>query len=131
MHLPEETTIIFQFNDCPNITLDVRPIIHPQRTLFGLAYLIPASMMETSPAPKKFMLFMNSKALCEAAAKMLHERLPRSLCHQVVWVHADMSREFNRRMLEALRRGDIYGVCCTDTAGMGIDNPDIGMVVQY
>ncbi|KDQ12173.1 hypothetical protein BOTBODRAFT_92577, partial [Botryobasidium botryosum FD-172 SS1] len=131
LHLPERTITIFLSNDRPNISLDVRPILHSQKSLFDVAFLIPSGMTVDSPPPRKFMLFMNTKALCESAAKMLRKRLPPALRCRVVWVHADMSRGFVRRMLEALKTGEIYGVCCTDTAGMGIDNPDIALVVQY
>ncbi|KDQ16394.1 hypothetical protein BOTBODRAFT_87350, partial [Botryobasidium botryosum FD-172 SS1] len=57
--------------------------------------------------------------------------LPLSLEDKVVWIHADMSAKFVAGALDDLRTGEIWGAACTDTAGMGIDNPDIGLVIQY
>ncbi|KDQ12459.1 hypothetical protein BOTBODRAFT_45811 [Botryobasidium botryosum FD-172 SS1] len=111
LHLPAETEIIFQSNDRPNIAFDVRPIQFTQKSLFDLAYLIPLGLTPKSPPPIKFMLFMNLKLLCEAAGEMLPE--------------------FVAGALDDLRTGEVWGAACTDTAGMGIDNPDIGLVIQY
>ncbi|KAG8710059.1 hypothetical protein FRC11_004919 [Ceratobasidium sp. 423] len=77
------------------------------------------------------MVFMRSKKLCQDAAKFLRGRLPLELQDRVVWVHADMSREFIEEAMIALRNGELFGITCTDVAGMGIDISDIDLVVQY
>lgn len=118
LHLPPETEIIFQSNDRPNIAFDVRPIQFTQKLLFDLAYLIPLGLTPKSPPPIKFMLFMNSKLLCESAGGMLRDRLPPSLEDKVVWIHADMSAEFVAGALDDLMTGEVWGAACTDTAGM-------------
>ncbi|QRW07800.1 Helicase conserved C-terminal domain [Ceratobasidium sp. AG-Ba] len=42
-----------------------------------------------------------------------------------------MSSGFNNRAMEKLKSGELFGIVCTDVAGMGIDIPDIDLVVQY
>lgn len=64
------------------------------------------------------MLFMNSKELTEQAADFLRSRLPKVMEEKAVWVHADMSSEHITETLEKLRKGEIWGIVCTDAAGM-------------
>ncbi|KDQ07086.1 hypothetical protein BOTBODRAFT_120536 [Botryobasidium botryosum FD-172 SS1] len=131
LQLPRDTEVIHQSNNCPNISIDIRRIKFPQKSLFDLAFLIPFGLMEQSPPPSKFMAFLKSKQLCEKAACFLQARLPTALKKKVVWVHADMSQEFVRAALKALKEGMIWGICCTDVAGMGIDIPNIELIVHY
>ncbi|KAG9120504.1 hypothetical protein FRC07_003970 [Ceratobasidium sp. 392] len=42
-----------------------------------------------------------------------------------------MLREFNEKALKDLQESCIFGIVCTDVAGMGIDIPDIELVVQF
>ncbi|KAG8680299.1 hypothetical protein FRC08_016401, partial [Ceratobasidium sp. 394] len=42
-----------------------------------------------------------------------------------------MSREHNQASLAGLRDGTVFGIVCTDVAGMGIDIPDVELVIQY
>ncbi|QRV90456.1 Helicase conserved C-terminal domain [Ceratobasidium sp. AG-Ba] len=101
------------------------------QSFFDAAFLIPLGLTPESPFPRKFLLFMNSRAQCVAAGKFLRARLPPELRNRVVWVHSDMSREFCVQALEDLRAGRIFGIVCTDVVGMGIDIPDIELIVQF
>ncbi|KAG8710282.1 hypothetical protein FRC11_004676 [Ceratobasidium sp. 423] len=107
-----------------------RLLEYTQRSLHDLAFIVPPNFSPNFPPPK-FMLFMKSKLLCERAAEFLRQRLPKGLQDKIVWVHADMTRKFNEQALTNLRDGRIYGIVCTDVAGMGIDILDIGLVVLY
>ncbi|KAB5595270.1 hypothetical protein CTheo_1348 [Ceratobasidium theobromae] len=104
---------------------------HTITSLHDLAFLIPLGLTVDSPPPPKFMLFMRTKHMCEQAGKFLRKRLPRPLQGRVVWVHSDMTAHFNQHSMEKLKSGELYRVVCTDVAGMGIDIPDIDIVVQY
>lgn len=116
--LPREIQTIRRSNDRHNIALVVRQMQHSVRSLQDLAFLFPEPNSPNPKRSRKFMVFMESKDLCERATAFLWLRLPRSERHKVVWVHADMSREHNRETLELLRAGEIYGIVCTDVAGM-------------
>ncbi|QRV87442.1 DEAD/DEAH box helicase [Ceratobasidium sp. AG-Ba] len=126
-----DVKVIRRSNDRRNLTPIVRRMKYSIKSLHDISFLIPLHMTPTSPPPPKFMLFMHSKKLCERAALFLRARLPRELQHKVVWVHAEMSSGFNNRAMEKLKSGELFGVVCTDVAGMGIDIPDIDLVVQY
>ncbi|KAG9093508.1 hypothetical protein FS749_014270 [Ceratobasidium sp. UAMH 11750] len=87
-------------------------------SLQDLAFLVPGNLDYYHEAPPKFLLFMESKELCQRASHFLRKRLPLKLRSKIVWVHADMSREHNERALARLRTGEIFGIVCTDVAGM-------------
>ncbi|KAF8593383.1 P-loop containing nucleoside triphosphate hydrolase protein, partial [Ceratobasidium sp. AG-I] len=129
--LKDDVQLIRRSNDRPNIELVVCQMQFTLRSLFDLAFLVPLGLTKSMIILPKFMLFMESKELCQKAALFLRRRLPPDLEHKVVWVHADMSRDHNQKALARLRSSEIYGVVCTDVAGMGIDIPDVELVVQY
>jgi superfamily II DNA helicase RecQ len=105
-------------NDRKNIAYIVKPTGRRPISLHHLGFLISSGLTVESPPPPKFMVFMNTKVLCEEGAEFLRQRLPRELQGKIVWVHADMTRGFNERALSGLREGSIWGVVCTDVAGM-------------
>lgn len=135
-------------NNRQNLSYVVKKMAYTQQSLHDLAFLVPQPFSPSCPPPK-FMIFMRSKVLCERAAEFLRQRLPAALRDKIVWVHADMTRGFNERALANLRDGSIYGIVCTDVAGMvsaiatptrsyltrcltqGIDIPDVELVIQY
>lgn len=43
-----------------------------------------------------------------------------SLEHQdkIIWFHSGMSKEFKEVAMEKLRKGEIWGIVCTNAAGM-------------
>ncbi|KAF8601820.1 P-loop containing nucleoside triphosphate hydrolase protein [Ceratobasidium sp. AG-I] len=123
--------IIRLSNDRRNIKYIVKKMEHTQISFHDLAFIIPPNFTLESAPPPSFMVFVNSKLDCERAAEFLRRRLPSELRDKVVWVHADMTRGFNEQAMSDLRDGSIFGVVCTDVAGMGIDIPDIKLIVQY
>ncbi|KAG8730922.1 hypothetical protein FRC10_002264, partial [Ceratobasidium sp. 414] len=126
-----DVEVIRRSNDRHNITPIVRRMNYSVKSLHDLDFLIPLGLTPTSAPPPKFMLFMESKKLCQRAGRFLRSRLPPELQDHVVWVHADMTSGFNEDAMAKLKNGELFGVVCTDVAGMGIDIPDIDLVVQY
>ncbi|QRV87678.1 Helicase conserved C-terminal domain [Ceratobasidium sp. AG-Ba] len=131
LRLGGDVEVIRCSNDRPNIIPVVYEMQHSAQSFFDVAFLIPLGLTANSPRPRKFLLFMNSRDQCVDAGKFLRARLPLELRDKVVWVHADMSREFCAKALADLREGKIFGIVCTDVVGMGIDIPDIELVVQF
>jgi superfamily II DNA/RNA helicase len=117
LRLPPSTVLIRRSNDRPNIGLVVREMQSTISTLYDISFLVPPGT-SLSNRPKKFMLFMKSKELCERAGMFLRRRVEPVLEDMVVWVHADMSREHNRQALSDLQAGHLFGIVCTDVAGM-------------
>jgi superfamily II DNA helicase RecQ len=116
--LANDVRVVQRSNDRANIALVVREMKYTVRSLHDLAFLAPLDFNYVAKSPPKFMLFMESKDLCEKGGRFLRARLPRDLIHRIVWVHADMSRDHNQKALADLRAGKIYGIVCTDVAGM-------------
>jgi superfamily II DNA helicase RecQ len=116
--LPHNVPIIRHSNDRHNISLIVHQMQHTLRSLHNLAFLFPLGFNSSSQPPRKFMVFMETKDLCQRATRFLWQRLPQDQKNKVVWVHVDMSCDHNQKALAQLRAGEIYGIVCTDVAGM-------------
>ncbi|EGO02500.1 hypothetical protein SERLA73DRAFT_150228 [Serpula lacrymans var. lacrymans S7.3] len=50
---------------------------------------------------------------------------------KIVWFHSGMSAEFQKKTVKKLQVGALWGIHCTDTAGMVPDLRSIGLVVQW
>lgn len=105
-------------NDRSNVALIARPMKHSFASLHDLAPLVPLNRTPESPPIPKFTVFMRTKKHCERAAKFLRDRLPPEERDRIVWVHAEMTRGFNEDAMVKLRNGELYGIVCTDVAGM-------------
>jgi superfamily II DNA helicase RecQ len=114
----QATETIRLSNGRTNLGLVVKQMAHTQQSLHDLAFLVPLGLTSGSENPPKFMLFMKSKKKCEKAGNFLRLRLPTELRDKVIWVHSEMSREFNEAALANLKEGQIFGIVCTDVAGM-------------
>ncbi|KAG2741977.1 P-loop containing nucleoside triphosphate hydrolase protein [Suillus brevipes Sb2] len=122
------TTKIIRSNDRPNIHLMVEEMKYSRSSMHDLTRIF--SFNGTTPH-EKFMLFTNSRDKAEIACSCIHLHMPPQLRDKVVWFHSGMSMDFRVDAMDKLRRGDIWGVCCTDTAGMGLDLRDITLVIQW
>jgi superfamily II DNA helicase RecQ len=110
--------VIRRSNDRANVSLIARPMKYSFASLHDLAGLVPLDRALDAPPVPKFMVFMRTKKHCERAAKFLRDRLPSKERDRIVWVHAEMTRGFNEDAMAKLRNGELYGVVCTDVAGM-------------
>ncbi|KAJ7179864.1 P-loop containing nucleoside triphosphate hydrolase protein [Mycena crocata] len=127
----DKCTIIRRSNDRPNIHLVVREMKYPMGSFKDLDFLIPENWKPGDPLPKKFLIFFDSIADSIEAAKYLRSRLPPEHRHKIKWFNSEMSSEFKDIESEALKTGKIWGLCCTDSFGMGLDLPDILLVIQW
>ncbi|KIK80182.1 hypothetical protein PAXRUDRAFT_112312, partial [Paxillus rubicundulus Ve08.2h10] len=50
---------------------------------------------------------------------------------KIKWFNADMSPTFKDTELENLISSDTWGLCTTTSFGMGMDVPDIWLVIQW
>ncbi|KAJ3911345.1 P-loop containing nucleoside triphosphate hydrolase protein [Lentinula edodes] len=123
LHLGQDTKTIWLDTDRKNIFLRVQRMKHPLNSYRDLAPLLQTS--------KKFIVFFNSRNAAQDGARFLRSCLPVHEMNDITWVHSGMSDDFRREEIGALKAGLRRGVCATDAIGMGIDIPDIGIVVQY
>ncbi|KAG2115645.1 P-loop containing nucleoside triphosphate hydrolase protein [Suillus cothurnatus] len=119
---------VVRSNDRPNIHLMVQEMKYPCNMCHDLTRIL--SLKEGTP-PEKFMIFVNSRDQAEGVCNSLCKDLPSHLRHKIVWFHSGMSMQFQLDMMEKLTNSEIWGICCTDAAGMGLDLRDIRLVIQW
>jgi superfamily II DNA helicase RecQ len=101
-------------NDRPNIQLMVVPMLYPKNCFHDLDRVLN---FDAGP-PKKFMVFVNSRRISEHAVEHCWTQLPTHLRNKIVWFHSGMTMEFRTEIIEKLCKGEIWGIFCTDAAGM-------------
>ena len=107
----ENTLYIQRPNDRPNVHITVRTIERAISSYADLAFLIP----EGDNIPQKFLIFFDSINECVAAGSSLRHRLPPELRDKISWFHSEMSDQHKKDELERLRKGEIWGLCATDS----------------
>ncbi|KIJ11128.1 hypothetical protein PAXINDRAFT_15948 [Paxillus involutus ATCC 200175] len=118
---------IIRSNDRPNINLIVEEMKFPCNSMHDLTRVMD---LRGGLRPEKFMLFTNSRGSAESACNHLCTDLPPHLQDKIIWFHSRMTMEFWIEAIGKLRQGEIWGICCTDAAGMGLDLHDITLIVQ-
>ncbi|KAK0227589.1 P-loop containing nucleoside triphosphate hydrolase protein [Armillaria fumosa] len=107
-----DDAIILRLNtDRPNIFFHVRPMEYPINSYHDLSFLISNDLDPDGPFPLS--------------------RLPLKLRDKVKWVHSGMTDEFREEAIHALKVGEDIGERATDAVGLGIDIPDVYIIVQY
>ncbi|KAG1811372.1 P-loop containing nucleoside triphosphate hydrolase protein, partial [Suillus subaureus] len=132
MRLCKNTCIIHRSNDRPNVHLVVWEFQYPMSSYLDLAFLIPENVT-LDWKPPKFLVFFDDISKLVAAAKFLRLRLPQPLRSMLkfVWFNAEMTPNFREEHTKNLKAGTVYGLCCTDSFGMGVDLSDIALVIQW
>ncbi|KAH9951073.1 P-loop containing nucleoside triphosphate hydrolase protein [Amylocystis lapponica] len=125
------TQYILRSNDRPDVHLAVRKMQYAASSYNDLNFVIPNNFTESDPPPPKFLIFFDSIKEAEAAVRHLRNRLPEALRGKIKHFHSVMSPEYRSDEYEALRGGDLFGLCVTDSFGMGLDLADIKLIVQW
>ncbi|KAJ3565532.1 hypothetical protein NP233_g7574 [Leucocoprinus birnbaumii] len=120
-------TIIQCSNERKNIQLIVEEMKYPANSFLDLRRILNLG----AGKPKKFMVFVNKRREAELIVEELWKDLEKSSREKVAWFHSGMSTEFQEDYIRILRDGEVYGLVCTDAAGMGLDLPDIELVIQW
>ncbi|KAG2136626.1 uncharacterized protein EDB93DRAFT_1049032, partial [Suillus bovinus] len=98
----------------PNIHLMVVPMLYPKNCFHDLDCVLN---FDAGP-PKKFMVFVNSRRIAEHAVEHCWTQLLAHLRNKIVWFHSGMMMEFRTEIIAKLCKGEIWGIFCTDVAGM-------------
>ncbi|KAI0756195.1 P-loop containing nucleoside triphosphate hydrolase protein, partial [Daedaleopsis nitida] len=125
-----KTEVIRRSNDRPNIYLMVRKIEHSLTSYADLDFLIPSDWQPGVLIPKFLVFFDNIEDSLQATDR-LRRRLPAGYRDKILWYNADVSAELREQITEEFRDGQILGLLCTDAFGMGVDIPDVALVVQW
>ncbi|EIW61392.1 P-loop containing nucleoside triphosphate hydrolase protein [Trametes versicolor FP-101664 SS1] len=117
-------------NDRPNVFLTVRKMQHSASSFEDLFWLIPDRWVPGQRIPP-FVIFHDSIEESINAAEALRKRLPREYADRLVWFNSDNTPWFRERTTDEFREHKLAGLFCTDSFGMGVDVPNIEIVVQW
>ncbi|KAH7904694.1 P-loop containing nucleoside triphosphate hydrolase protein [Hygrophoropsis aurantiaca] len=115
-------------NDRPNIHLAVLEMLDPINTFHDLTRVLK---LDGNPPPPKFMVFTNDRKEAERICNQARSIAPRESREKLIWFHSGMSSTFRQEMMRKLQKGEIWGIFCTDAAGMGLDLRDVELVIQW
>ncbi|KAG1785764.1 P-loop containing nucleoside triphosphate hydrolase protein [Suillus plorans] len=129
LHMQDHrTTEARRTNDRPNIHLMVIEMLDPLNSMHDLKRVLK---FNGDPPPPKFMVFCNERKETERLCEFARSEAPPTVAKKLVWFHSGMSTDFRAETIENLRKGEIWGIFCTDAAGMGLDLRDIALVIQW
>ncbi|KZV83791.1 hypothetical protein EXIGLDRAFT_625190 [Exidia glandulosa HHB12029] len=77
------------------------------------------------------MVFMQSKTDCKDAALHLRRMLPEHHQDKVCWFTADKTDAYKDSRMKRFTEGSVWGMFCTDAAGLGLDVNDIRICIQW
>lgn len=127
-----KTQLILRSNDRPEISLVVRGLKFPASSFRDLEFLIPDGAGEGDLIPDKFLVFFDSRKEAEAAVKFLRKRLPQNLSSKICWFHSELMEKGREALTEKMRRGDVWGFCCSDSFGMvSIEHQNICIKIKF
>jgi superfamily II DNA/RNA helicase len=112
---PNKTIIMHCSNDRPNISFVVEKMQYSVKSMLDLQCIL---QLNGATPPKKFMVFVNKQCESEEMGKKEWFNLPLYLKEKIVWFHSGMSPEFHKDAIQKLQMGEIWGIICTDAAGM-------------
>jgi superfamily II DNA helicase RecQ len=112
---PERTREIRLTNDRPNIHLVTLEMLDP---LSSYHDILRVFNFDGHPPPPLFMVFCNDRRETERLCQYARLHTPAELTDKLVWFHSGMSTRFRTDTIERLRQREIWGIFCTDAAGM-------------
>ncbi|KAF4579691.1 hypothetical protein EYR40_000127 [Pleurotus pulmonarius] len=124
------TEYILQSNDRPEVSLLVQPLVYPANSFKDLEFLLKGNPY-CDESPGKFIVFFDNIKEAEAARNVLRKRLNNGNQLRVKYFHSTMTQAYREEELEKFRQDEVWGICSTDAFGMGMDLPDIKLVVQW
>lgn len=112
---PERTREVRLTNDRPNIHLIVQEMLDPLSLYHDILRVF---RFDGDPPPPPFMVFCNSRKETERLCQYARLHTPPGLADKLVWFHSGMSTRFRTDTIERLCQRKIWGIFCTDAAGM-------------
>jgi superfamily II DNA helicase RecQ len=141
---PDKTRVIRLSNDRPNIHLQVLAMLELVHSYYDILHVL---RFDGDPPPPLFMVFCNDWKEMERLCQFARSQAPPHLTGKLLWFHSGMSQQFQTETIKKLHSHEIWGIFCTDAAGMvckpllslslrlnrlqGLDLRDIELVVQW
>jgi superfamily II DNA helicase RecQ len=127
------TSLVELSVDRTNVIIATAPIQQGRSSFKDLEWLIPDGT--TSPESiRKAIIYLDSREHIQQLRTFLERRLsiPVRRRHVVLDYSTSISVEWREQIImERFRTGDTRILICTDAAGMGLDIPDIEIVIQW
>ena len=83
-------------------------------------------LLQEKPVPT--MIYFSSRKWCERISKLLQERLPNI---NVAHYHGGMDPNERLLIQQQFMNNQLDVICCTSAFGMGVNKPDIRLVIHY
>lgn len=80
--------------------------------------LVRVLRFDGDPPPPTFMVFCNDRKETERLCLYARSLAPAHFVNKLLWFHSGMSTRFRTDTIEKLRTHEIWGIFCTDAAGM-------------
>ena len=118
LHIQKDNTYIMEWsNNCHNVSICVREMLHPTNSYLDLAFLVPKNLPPRWKPPK-FLIFFDDILESIAMANFLQKCLPPEFHDMIKWFNSDMSTQYHDVKAAKLKDGDTWGLCCMDSFGM-------------
>ncbi|KAI0674174.1 P-loop containing nucleoside triphosphate hydrolase protein [Trametes maxima] len=131
LHVQKSRLVIHRrSNDRPNIYLTVRKMQYPASSYRDLDFILPADWKPGHRIPK-FLVFFDNIEESIQAADVLRRRLPSVSRYQVLCFNSDTTASLREQVTAEYMSGELWGLYCTDSFGMGVDIEDVELVVQW
>ncbi|KAJ7679244.1 P-loop containing nucleoside triphosphate hydrolase protein [Mycena polygramma] len=119
-------------NDRPNVAQIVRALEHPANSYRDLDFMVPSTMERPEDVELAFLytddIKDGGKIIDHLNARVKSTYRARGLVRPY---NAGMSPKYRAAVMALFKAGIVRILVCTDAAGMGVDIPNIGMVVQW
>ncbi|KAE8253985.1 hypothetical protein A4X13_0g3581 [Tilletia indica] len=109
---------------------DIQAFRHAVSTFRDLLEVLPAHPQSLNDLPK-VLIYVDSRTKAVDAADAIRARLPAFLRHAVESFTAGDTPLQKNSVMRRLRAGKVRIVAATEVLGMGIDLPDVDMVIQF
>ncbi|KAL9936102.1 hypothetical protein V8E36_004944 [Tilletia maclaganii] len=109
---------------------DVQAFRHPATSFRDLIEIMPEGVTSAKQLPKA-LVYVNSRALAHVGVQALREHYGSEFDSAFAAFTADDTARQKRRTMEHFKTGTTRIVIATEALGMGIDLPDVDLVVQW
>lgn len=117
-----------------NLTFITGPIHHQKNPIFDVLNTILPAVLDATTKPEdidKVLLYFDSENSCGRASDTIKKILPPHLRGLVFQYSSTISARGKAAIWEGFKSGHYRIICCTDTAGMGCNIPDIKHTVIF
>ncbi|KAH7917095.1 P-loop containing nucleoside triphosphate hydrolase protein [Leucogyrophana mollusca] len=125
---PETSFYLNLGNDRPNITQEARII--PNASDFSALDFLVKDVRVAEDIPRT-LVFVNKVIDTQLGWRRMQDILPEPLRHCVDFLHSRWTARSKKEVLEQFRKGELRLLFVTEIGGMGLDIPDIQVVVQF